>query len=363
MIVVDGHLDLGFNHLAFGRDPRRSAFETREREGARAREAFRGSCMTGLPEMRRARAAVVFPTIFLARRRDALPVDHPEPVTYGTAAEAERCALRQLDYYRSLSDDPESGFRVIGTCAELDSIVSAWEGAAGDGDASPDVGFVPLMEGADPIVKPEDAPLWFERGVRIVGLSWRGTRYAGGTGEPGPLTAPGRRLVHELDAAGLILDLSHAAEESFFEALDLYGKPVIASHANPRRLCAGDRQLSDPMIRRIAERGGVIGAVPFNRMLVQGWQDRGRPKVPLSRVAEVVRHVTEVAGTHEVAAIGSDFDGGFGAESAPDGLDTIADLPRIGEALSEAGFPDEQVHDILGRNWIRFLRRSLPAGK
>lgn len=369
MIVVDGHLDLGFNHFAVGRDPRESAHVTREREGDLAQQPFRGSCMTGLPEMRASRTAVVFPTLFIARQRDELPVDNPAAVTYATAEEAHACGERQLEYYRELSRDPASGFRLIGTRDELDATVAAWEswpegnGTPRDGNETPpDVGFVPLMEGADPIVKPEDAADWFERGVRLVGLSWRSTRYAGGTGEPGPLTAEGRQLVRELDRTGMILDLSHAAEESFFEAMDLYERPAIASHSNARAICPGDRQLSDPMIRRITERGGVIGAVPFNAMLVEGWRDRGAASVPLDRFAEAIHHVTQVAGTHAAAAIGSDFDGGFGAESTPEGLDTIADLPRVGEALADRGFPDDQIHDILGGNWIRFLREHLPAG-
>ena len=120
-----------------------------------------------------------------------------------------------------------------------------------------------------------------------------------------------------LQEAGLILDMSHAAEEAFFEALDLYDRPVIASHANPRAICDGDRQLSDDMIRRIAERGGVIGAVPFNMMLMPGWRDGGWPVIPLRRFAEAIHHTAQVAGTHAACAIGSDLDGGFGAEATP----------------------------------------------
>jgi membrane dipeptidase len=236
-------------------------------------------------------------------------------------------------------------------------VLAGWkDGATGS------VGLVPLMEGADPIREVDDVAEWFERGVRIVGLAWRRTRYAGGTGAPGPLTPEGRRLVPALGEAGLILDLSHAAEESFFEALDLCEGPVIASHSNPRALCPGDRQLSDDMIRRLAERGGVMGIVPFNRLLLEGWADRGRPAVPLSRVADAIQHVAQVAGTADVVAIGSDFDGGFGAEAAPVGLDTIADLPRLADVLADLSFPDEAIHGILGGNWVRFLERSLPPG-
>ena len=76
-----------------------------------------------------------------------------------------------------------------------------------------------------------------------------------------------------------------------------------------------------------------------------------------------VHHVTQVGGTHRAAAIGSDFDGGFGSEAAPEGLDTIADLPRLADELAELSFTDEQIFDILGRNWIRFLEENLPAGE
>ncbi len=358
MIVVDGHLDIAFNHFAYDRDPRESALTTREREGELASEPWRGMCTVGLPEMGRGRVALAFPTLFIARARDDFDVPNAERVTYDTAEEAEKLGGDQLDFYHRWAEEEGSGVRLIGTVADLEESLAAWaDGGTGD------VGLVPLMEGADPIVRPADAAAWFERGIRLVGLAWRGTRYSGGTSEPGPLTDLGRELVPELDRTGIILDLSHAAEESFYEALDLYTRPVIASHSNARAICPGDRQLSDDMIRRIAHRGGVIGAVPFNAMLHEGWRDRGRPTVPLRRFAEAIHHVAEAAGTHKVAAIGSDFDGGFGAEATPDGLDTIADLPRVADELADLGFSDPQIADVLGGNWIRFLRENLPAAE
>ena len=357
MILVDAHLDIAFNHFCFGRDLRESALETRRREGEKAKERWRGACMVGLPELRAGRVATVFSTIFLAPASAKPESGDAASVSYASPEEAERLGILQLEYYERLVADSPEDLRIVGTRRELAAVLSLWK----DGASGP-VALVPLMEGADPIRDPDEAGEWFDRGVRIVGLAWRRTRYAGGTGEPGPLTPDGRRLVRALDEARLILDLSHAAEESFFEALDLFEGPVIASHSNPRALCPGDRQLSDEMIRRIASRGGVIGTVPFNRLLVEGWADRGRPAVPLSRVAQAIRHVVETAGTYDAAAIGSDFDGGFGAEAAPDGLDTIADLPRLADALADLDFPDDSIHGILGGNWIRFLERSLPPG-
>ena len=355
-VLVDGHLDLAFNWICFGRDPRRSALETRRREGDLANELYRGRCMVGRDEMRRGRVAMVFPTIFLAPKRTGFQPGDPARVTYETPQEAHRFGRLQLDHYRELHDDPESGFTLVGNRADLARVLKTW-----DGDAVGEIGCVPLMEGADPIRTPEELPEWFEAGLRIVGLAWRGTRYSGGTGEPGPLTSAGRELVPAIFENDLILDLSHAAEESFFEALDLGEGAVIASHSNPRAICDTDRQLSDEMIRAIAARHGVIGSVPFDLMLMRGWRDVGKPAIPLSRVAEAMHHTAQVAGTHEVVAVGSDFDGGFGADEAPTGLDTIADLPRLADPLNDLGFSDDEIRDMLGRNWIRFLERALPA--
>jgi membrane dipeptidase len=354
MILVDGHLDIAFNHLCYGRDPRISALETRKREGVLGEEKSRGFCMVGLPELRRARVAIVFGTIFLAKRKDWEGPGNVDLVTYKDDAEAERNGREQLQFYRTLNDERD-GFRLIGTSEDLTSCLEGWKG-----ESVGDVGIVPLLEGADPIRRPEELESWMEEGLRIVGLAWRSTRYAGGTGEPGPLTPAGIELVDALAERGLILDLSHAAEESFFEAIDRFSGTVIASHSNPRALCPGDRQLTDEMIRRLAAREGVIGIVPYNRMLDASWNGPGMPRVPLERVAQAAHHFAQVAGTHRIVAIGSDFDGGFGAASAPRGLDTIADLPRIADTLSDAKFSDAMIADILGGNWIRLLERALP---
>jgi len=354
MIVVDGHLDIAFNHLCYGRDVRQSALATRDHEGDLGKEKWRGLCMVGLPELRRGRVAILFGTIFLAKREDWDGPGDIDAVTYRDAPEAERNGRRQLEFYRRLHEE-KAGFRVLSTQDDLTACLEGWKDGR-DGD----VGIVPLLEGADPISRPDELGAWKRDGLRIVGLAWRGTRYSGGTGAPGPLTRDGAALVDELSREGVILDLSHAAEESFFQAIDRFSGTVIASHSNPRAVCPGDRQLSDEMIRRIAGRDGVIGIVPFNRMLDSSWTGPGTGEVPLHRVAEVAQHLASVAGTHKIAAIGSDFDGGFGAASAPKGLDTIADLPRIADVLSDARFSDAMIADILGGNWIRLLEKALP---
>jgi membrane dipeptidase len=154
--------------------------------------------MVGLPELRRGRVAVIFGTIFLARREDW---DGPsaERVTYRNEIEAEACGRAQLDVYRRLHEE-SAGFRMIRTREDLASVLDGWK----DGKTG-DVGIVVLMEGADPIRSPNDVATWNEDGVRIVGLAWKRTRYAGGTGAPGPLTEEGRALVDALGEEGVVL--------------------------------------------------------------------------------------------------------------------------------------------------------------
>ena len=100
------------------------------------------------------------------------------------------------------------------------------------------------MEGADPIRAPKESLEWFRSGVRIIGPAWRRTRYSGGTGEPGPLSPEGRELMGEMESLGFILDTSHMAEQSFFDALDLFHGHVIASHSNCRTFTPTDRRAS-----------------------------------------------------------------------------------------------------------------------
>ena len=171
--------------------------------------------------------------------------------------------------------------------------------------------------------------------MRIIGPSWHATRYAGGTGAPGPLTDLGRELLGEMERLGMVLDISHLSEESFWEAIERFHGVVIASHSNCRALVPGDRHLTDEMIRAIAERDGVIGTVMANPFLVADWgkEDHVVP-VTLADVIRHIDHICQVTGTTRHSAIGSDFDGGFGVESTPVEFDSVADLAKLADALS-----------------------------
>ncbi len=359
-LIVDAHQDLAWNALTYGRDYTLSALETRAAEAGGPAPQCNGNSLLGLPEYLSGQVAVVFGTLYVS------PAAHRatscESKAYRDAQEAHALYNEQLDYYHRLTDEHEQ-FRLISTRADLEQVLATWQ--------SPDergrrVGLVPLMEGADGIREPEEAAWWQERGVRLVGLAWSGTRYAGGTGAPGPLTPEGRRLVSVLSDLGLILDLAHASDESFLEALDRFEGTVVCTHANARALLKDyarpERMLSDDMIRRLAEAGGVIGVVPYNNFLKAGWQlSEGPQSITLEHVAAHIDHICQLTGSAAHVAIGSDFDGGFGVERTPAEIDTVADLQKLGPVLLARGYSARDVEAILSQNWLGVLRRGLPA--
>jgi membrane dipeptidase len=351
MLVVDAHEDIAWNALALDRDVRRSALEIRRLEVGTDVPQRNGLCMVGLPEWLAGGVAIVFGTLFAAPARRGSSGSH----TYTTAEEAHVLGQAQLDFYHRLAEECDQ-IALIGNRAHLDGVLASWEGG------TPRVGVIPLMEGADPVREPAEAEAWFERGVRLVGLSWAaGTRYAGGNNAPGRLTDAGRELLAVMADLGLMLDVSHLAEESFFEAMDRFEGRVVATHANPRARVPGPRQLSDEMIRRLVERDGVIGVVPFNRFLRPGWaKGDAKDAVTVLDVAAAVDHVCQVVGNATHVGLGSDFDGGFGAGSAPAEIDTVADLVRIGPALGELGYGEADIAAVMGGNWLRVLRAALP---
>lgn len=346
--IVDAHLDIAWNKFALQRDFLESAAEKRAREGSRPAHN-EGSALVGLPDLITGNIRVVFATTYVAQAR---PNRTEWGKTYSTPQEAHDQAMEQIAYYSMLAMNPRVS--LITTRGDLDRVIASPE---------PQVGLVILMEGADPIVAPEQTPEWFEAGVRIVGPAWSQTRYAGGTRAPGPLTDLGRALMPQLERAGMILDASHLAEQSFWDALELFGGAVIASHSNCRAFinADADRQLSDAMIRAIIERDGVIGTVLYGGFLKSGW-DKSAKKNALT-LADAVRHIQHIcdrAGDARHIGIGSDFDGGFGMESVPNEIDTIADLQKFGDALSAVSFSDADIANFLGGNWVRVLRDALP---
>jgi membrane dipeptidase len=346
-IIVDAHQDIAWNKIALGRDFLESVADKRTREGSTPVHG-EGHAVVGLPELLAGNVRILFATLYVSPQR----ADRPHwGKMYSTPEEAHDQAMEQLAYYGLLAADPR--ISMITSREDVDRVIHS---------DKPCVGLVLLMEGADPIITPAQVKEWFDAGVRIVGTSWGQTRYAGGTRAPGGLTALGRELLPKMEEIGMILDTSHMAEQSFFEALDIFHGTVIASHSNCRAFVDTDRQLSDEMIRSVVARDGVIGVVVYNRFLKADWDKLAQKEtVTLADVVQHIKHMCDLAGDTRHVGIGTDFDGGFGVESAPLEIDTVADLRKVGDALAAASFSDQDIINILGENWIRLLRRALPA--
>ncbi len=362
-LLVDAHEDLAWNIQVFQRDYTRSVEETRRLEQGTETAARNGDTLLGWPEYQRGNVAVIFGTLFAGPKRRRGHEGWDTQV-YADFDEAHRLYREQLAAYHRLVERHPEKFRLIGTLTDLDEVLQAWQDERRAEDGRP-VGLVPLMEGAEGIRSPDELDEWWEEGLRIIGLAWAGTRFCGGTREPGPLTDEGRDLLKAMARVGFALDLSHMDEAAALEALDLYPGVIIASHANPATLLPGvesNRHLSDRIIRGLIERDGVIGVVPFNLFLVPDWH-RGDPreKVTLERVVAHIDYICQIAGDSLHVGIGSDFDGGFGVQSVPVDVDTIADLQKLASLLAARGYSEDDIVHIMGENWLTRLRRVLPA--
>ncbi|MGD8554660.1 MAG: membrane dipeptidase [Anaerolineales bacterium] len=360
MVVVDGHEDLAWNMLTFGRDYTLPVAETRRREAGSENPSHNGDTMLGWDEWVRGRVGVIFATLFVAPvRRKAGDWDSQ---CYADSQQAHRLCSAQLDLYHRLADERPDRFRLILNRDDLKQVLSGWED---DPALEPRLGLVLLMEGADAVRTPSELEMWYERGVRMVGPAWMGTRYAGGTHEPGPFTSEGLALMEVMADLGIVLDLSHLTEEGARQAIDRFDGDLIASHCVPGALIPNsqipERHLSDQVIRGLAERQGVMGVVLGNKFLKDGWQPSdGREGVTMDHVANCIDYVCQLVGDADHVGIGSDFDGGFGLQSAPTGLDSVAELQQIGDALRPRGYSAEEIEGVLGANWLRVLRRTLP---
>jgi membrane dipeptidase len=358
-LVVDAHEDLAYNMLAYGREYTRPVAETRglETEAGSPALTQQGHTLLGWDAYQQGRVAVVFSTLFVTpahKRKDW------ETIYYRDYDQAHQLYWKQLDLYNEITDRHPDHFQLISTRLDLERILAHW---SDDTQSNHPVGLLPLMEGAEGVRSPKELETWWEAGVRIIGPAWAGTRFCGGTSEPGPLTEDGRWLLKAMAAVGFTLDISHMDELSARQALDYYPGAIIASHANAAALIpsySGNRQLTDAFIRALVERDGIIGIIPTCSFLDYGWK-RGDPRdITLEMVAAQVDHICQLAGSADHVGFGSDFDGGFGLDVATAEVDSIADLQKLAPLLGAKGYNEEQVASIFGGNWIKHLQAQLP---
>jgi membrane dipeptidase len=358
-MIVDGHEDLAWNIETFGRDYTRSVEATRALEAGGPTVEHNGQALLGWPDWIEGQVGLTFAVLFASPKRWQMGAwDH---VIYEDSAQAHWRYWGQLDLYERLADDHPDKFQLITSQTGLATHLAAWEAKADQRK----LGWLLLMEGADGVGAPQELEEWYGRGLRIVGPAWDRTRYAGSCYDPGPFTREGFALLEVMAQLGMLLDVSHLSDEAARQAVDRYPGSLLASHANVRRLVPHsrypERHLHDDVIGGLVERDAVIGVVLANKFLKDGWQP-GDPRelVTIEHVVDHIDAICQLAGDARHVALGSDFDGGFGLDQVPVGLDSIADLGKIGQALLARGYQESDMLGVLGNNWIRLLERALP---
>ena len=365
-LIVDAHEDIAWNMLKYGRDYIRPAHETRQLEVGSQTIIENEDATLGWPDYQRGQVAIIFSTLFAAPERWSKGENKSQ--VYKTIGEAHGLYRQQLLTYQRMADSAPDKFRLITSLHDLDLILDHWQEQPSAypslGSGHP-VGLVILMEGSECIRDLAELQEWYELGVRLIGPAWVGTRYSGGWREPGPLTPDGRKLLAAMAEYNFTLDLSHMDEKAAIEALDIYRGPIVGTHGNCLSLLPNsnsNRHFSDRILEGIIERDGVVGIVPYNVYLKDGWVagQNKRGEVSLGNVADHLDHICQIAGDALHAGIGSDLDGGFGLQSIPLEMDTVADLQKLSSVLQLRGYSEADIANILGGNWITRLKRDLP---
>jgi membrane dipeptidase len=242
--------------------------------------------------------------------------------------------------------------------------------------------------------------IYYRLGVRYMTLTWSNSldwaNSSGDEGKPGVphnpdgLTPFGKEVVLEMNRLGMMVDISHVADDTFWAAIKTTRAPVIASHSSARAISNAPRNMTDDMLRAVAKNDGVVQVNYYSAFISQAYRDasiaqqpevdkateelkarfkaEGKqvtygdleklqreyadriPRPPLSALIDNIDHIARVAGVDHVG-LGSDFDGVSG--QLPQGIDSAADLPKITAALLARGYSPADVHKILGGNLLR----------
>ncbi|HEY1253253.1 MAG TPA: dipeptidase [Terracidiphilus sp.] len=257
---------------------------------------------------------------------------------------------------------------------------------------------------------------YYALGVRYMTLTWSNSNgWADSSGDDTDASVPhtkegltefGKDVVYEMNRLGMMVDISHVSDKTFFRTLVITRAPVIASHSSARALCDAPRNMTDNMLQAIARsggpdsKGGVVQVNFYSAFIsqkyrdalkamqpeidknVQAYKDKMKaegkeplyddidkiqkaaadriPRPPLSDLIDHIDHIAKVAGIDHVG-LGSDFDGVSG--QLPEGLDSPADLPKITAALMARGYSAEDCRKILGGNLLRVFKEVETVSK
>jgi membrane dipeptidase len=174
------------------------------------------------------------------------------------------------------------------------------------------------------------------------------------------LTDFGKDVVREMNRLGMMVDISHVADKTFWDALEVSKAPIFASHSSARALADVPRNMTDEMIVALAKKGGVVQINFSCGFLKAGAGTNGAPRATLADVVAHIDHVKTIAGVSAVG-IGSDFDG---IQCTPEGLDDVSKFPNLTRALLEKGYSPDDIRKIYGGNLLRVMRGvEAAAGK
>jgi membrane dipeptidase len=197
---------------------------------------------------------------------------------------------------------------------------------------------------------------FFALGVRYMTLTHSNSNHWAGSsgderGKTTGLNELGRQIVVEMNRLGMIVDISHVSDKTFYNALDASRAPVFASHSSCRALADVPRNMTDDMIRALGKKNGVI-QINFNCGFLVKTPPGGKPAATLADVVAHIDHAVKLAGVEHVG-IGSDYDG---VSCTPAGLEDNSKYPALTRALLEKGYPAADIRKIYGENTLRLMR-------
>lgn len=250
------------------------------------------------------------------------------------------------------------------------------------------IAVLPSLENADPLLGDVDNLFAFhDAGVRLITLAWGDNAFCGSTfGDGSGLTKKGVDLVAACESLGVMVDVSHLSDQGFADLCRVAERPFVASHSNCRSLCPSGRNLTDDMIRAVAERGGVMGITLAPGFLSREYWEKDKalsgdwyhdvmsgkttvaeieareadavgaiPRPPLSTLVDHVKWAINEGG-EDAVGLGGDLDG---VSDLPEGFAGAEDYPRIEKLLRDGGLTGRQVEKVCYGNFLRVFQEVL----
>ena len=364
MFTIDAHLDLAINAINYNRDLTQPVHNIRAKEKliGQTDARDRGNGTVALPELRKGNIGLVVATIISRFAEIGKPVPYINLTGWHSPEQAWAYGQAQLAWYNAMEMKGE--MVQINSKPALESHLELWKNTSLSNEKKP-VGYFLSLEGADSIVNFDYLEKYYQQGLRAIGPAHYGPgRYAAGTVSDGSgFTNIGKELLHKMAQLNIILDATHLTDKGFFEAMDLFNGSVWASHQNCRKIIAGERQFTEEQLKLIIERDGVIGGALDAWMLFEGYKEAQKsPKelgINLEKLVNHFDHICQLAGNTNHIGFGTDLDGLYGTEQSPYDLDTIADLVKFENILTQRGYSSSDLENIFHKNWLRVMRKVL----